>query len=72
MLRKKRQGNTTQKKDKAAQHNSPKAVIFKEKLAVLGGIQTHDTHIVDDALTNWITRWKQPKHHNLRELNLSM
>ena len=28
------------KKDKATQHSSPKAVIFKEKYA--GGIRTHD------------------------------
>ena len=32
MLREKeRQGNTTQQKDKATQHNSPKAVIFQRK-----------------------------------------
>ena len=44
----------TQGKDKATQHNSPKAVIF-EKLAASGGIQTHDTRILDDNLTctNW-------------------
>ena len=31
MLRKTKQGNATQQKDKATQHNSPKeAVIFKE------------------------------------------
>ena len=34
-----RQGNTTQQKDKATQHNSPKAVN-KEKTAS-GGIRTH-------------------------------
>ena len=37
MLRKTRQGNTTQQKDKATQHNLPKAVIFKKKLAASGG-----------------------------------
>ena len=31
MLRKTRQGNTTQQKDKATQQNSPKAVIFSKK-----------------------------------------
>ena len=31
MLRKERQGNTTQQKDKATQHNSPKTVIFQRK-----------------------------------------
>ena len=40
MLKKTRQGNTTQQKYKATQHNSPKAVIFQRKLAVLGGIFT--------------------------------
>ena len=35
MLRKKeRQGNTTQPKDKATQHNLPKAVIFQRKTAL--------------------------------------
>ena len=43
MLRKTRQGNTTQQKDEATQHNSCKAVIFpNKKLAVSGGTQIHD------------------------------
>ena len=37
MLRKTRQGNTTQQKDKATQHNWPKQLFFKEKLAASGG-----------------------------------
>ena len=32
MLRNTRQVNTMQQKDKATQHSSPKAVIFKEKI----------------------------------------
>ena len=36
MLRKTRQGNTTQQKDKATQHNSPKAIIFQRKISCLG------------------------------------
>ena len=38
-----------QQKDIATQHNSPKAVIFKE---ILGGIQTHNSPILGDALAN--------------------
>ena len=41
MLRRTRERNTT--KDKAMQHNLPEAVFFKEILAALGGIQTHNT-----------------------------
>ena len=35
MLRSKKQGNTTQQKDKATQHNLPKAVIFQRKNSCL-------------------------------------
>ena len=33
---------TTQQKGKATQHNSPETVIFRRKLAALGGTWTHD------------------------------
>ena len=46
ILRKTRQGNTTQQKDKVIQHNLPKAVIFTEKLATSSEIQTHDIRIL--------------------------
>ena len=36
MLRKTRQGNTTQQKDKATQHNLPRAVTFQRKISCLG------------------------------------
>ena len=41
MLRKTRQGNTTQQKDTATQHNSSKAVRLAVKLAASGGTRTH-------------------------------
>ena len=41
MLRKTRQDNATQQKDKATQHNLPKTVIFQRELSALGGTQTH-------------------------------
>ena len=41
------QGNTTQQKDKATQHNSPEAVIFKE-LAAMGG-KSNLQHLVHSS-----------------------
>ena len=44
-------GNNT---TKTKQHNTthPKELFFKEKLATSGGIPTHDTHTLGNALTN--------------------
>ena len=47
MLRKTRQGNTTQQKDKATQHNSPKAVIFQRKNSASGGCTCSPAHCVE-------------------------
>ena len=43
-----RQGKATQHNRKTKQHNTtrPRQLFFKEKLAALGGIRTHDMYIV--------------------------
>ena len=55
MLRKTKQGNTTQQKDKATQHNSPKAVIFRIKISCLrwdSNPQLDSICVQGEALTN--------------------
>ena len=54
MLRKTRQVNTTQQKDKATQHNLPKQIFFQEKLAASGGTQTHD-HPLSRQHSNYLS-----------------
>ena len=40
------------KKDKATQHNSPKAVFFKEKKLPRVGLEPTTVRLLGDALTN--------------------
>ena len=65
-------------KDKAIQHNLPKAVIFKEKLAASGGTRTRDILNKLSYRGSWlgqITHTKQPKHLNTqtdKQVNLKL
>ena len=56
-----RWGKATQhnQKDKATQHISSKALIFKETLTASGGIRTYDTRTLGNTLTNWATEAAQ-------------
>ena len=82
MLRKTRQGNTTQQKDKATQHNSPKAVIFQRKLAASGGIFTGKltymyilylhTHTHTQKHTDWLMQRRTRAIHASRKAGSKM
>ena len=51
-------GNTIQRKDKATQHNLPKAVIFQRKKLPQVGLEPMTIRLLGIALTNWATSYR--------------